>query len=120
MNWIKKISKLLASLFVLASITFSFNCSRNYEAKQIISCSELLITNENVVAKVISYTTAQKLIYSFNQTKGNLSKLYWNSRIQKVSLANSLVFKIQNQTSLQFKSLLLNILINDIIQQKSY
>lgn len=116
MSWIKKI---VAGLFVIVNLAIAFDYSPISEPTTRISCTELLASKNDVLNKVIRFDTAlQSLLFSNCTT--NYSNFDWYNGIQKADSKNLVDFKSQNCTSLEFKVLLLNIVLNDIIQQKSH
>lgn len=119
MNWIKKISKILISLFIIVNSAISFNYEPVFEEKIELNNTELLVAKENVSSGIIGFKIAQYLLFSnFEKIDRNIP----HKAIQTLAFGNNyqLELNIQNTNLLKYKSTLLKVVLNDIIQQKSH
>ncbi len=120
MSWIKRTFQIFASLFVIVNLTISFDYNPTFESNPRTSYIELLVSNKDVISRVIRFDTAQQLLLFSNSTKDDNSKFDWFRRIQTAHIKNVLGFKVQKHTSLELKPSLLKIVLNDIVQPKSH
>lgn len=118
MNRFKKITKIVIGFFFLVSSTISFNYEPVYQSIVEISITELLTSVEDV-ASAVEYDIAKKLLIS-SSTKPEISKSNRLVRLQDLRDNSLLEYKIQNNHLLNYKSILLNVVLNDIVQQKSH
>ncbi len=120
MSRLKRIFQIFASLFVIVSLTISFDYNPTFETDPRTSSIELLVSNKDVISRVIRFDTAQQLLLFSNSTKDDISKFDWFRRIQTANIKSFVGFKVQKHTSLELKPSLLKIVLNDIVQPKSH
>ena len=118
MNWIKKISKIFISLLVIVNSTISFDYEPAYERLIEINRTELLISKEDV-SPAAEYDFFKKLLF-LNSIKQGISISDKLTHSRDLSNNSLLEYKIQNKNLLKYKSILLKVFLNDIIQQKSH
>lgn len=118
MNWIKKIYKIFISLLVIVNSTISFNYEPVYERIVEINRIELLISKEDVFSAV-EYDFSKNLLF-LNSTKQEINISDKLTQSQDLSNNCLLEYKKQNNNLLKYKSILLKVVLNDIIQQKSH
>ena len=119
MNWTKKSFTALVSLFVLVNLTNAINYETVHERIAVLQKTELLEIKKNHSSKAIGFEIAQKSQHgTFTPSFGARTQ---DQRQAELCNANSsIAFTIQNNIRLNYKSILLNIVLNDILQQKSY
>lgn len=118
MNRIKNISKILIGLFVIIGSTVSFNYELISENKTETDRTELVLSKRKNSSKVIRFVDVQQLL-SLHFAKPNICTSDQIAAIVRFSSNYLLEFNIQHHKRLEYKSLLLKIVLNDIIQQRN-
>lgn len=118
MNWIKNISKLFISLLVVVYSTISFNYEPVHASAIEINRTELLVLKKDV-SSAVAYDFAKKFQF-LNYAKADIIIFDRLTQTQQLGTNSLLEYKIQNNNLLAYKSNLLKVVLNDIIQQKSH
>jgi hypothetical protein len=120
MSHFKNLNKILFSFLVLGNLYLSFDYTISQESSSNDYNIELIITQNQNENDVINFDQLGQS-FSFDKPvqfyKGTFN---FECNIQKENLLDQLKFRIQEHTVLNYKSILLQIVINEISIQKSH
>ena len=119
MSWTNNISKILASLFVIANLAITLDYNPAAQTYPNSYHTEQLAPQAPVAHQSISFDKAKKLLQLDDPLRHSSSTDY-SKRILLEQIETTLRLSVQNLGSQAIKPLLLKIVLNDIIQQKSH
>ncbi len=115
-----KATKILASLVVLVNVTISCCSGSIGEDNPRIARTELVISKIADVNQAVQFDTILPIPGSSTTSKFDFRKFEWFFKLKIVNDLHLLAFKSQNSYVLTFSPVLRNIVLNDIVEQKSH